>query len=55
MQVPIPREQVHAIQEGLSVREAATEYQGQLLRLPHSVLPRNAEGARTPPLSSCLG
>ncbi|KAK9831324.1 hypothetical protein WJX81_002449 [Elliptochloris bilobata] len=42
--VPIPREQIHAIQEGLPVREAATEYAGQLLRLPQDVLPRNAEG-----------
>ena len=52
VQVPIPREQIHAIQEGLSVREAATEYEGQLLRLPHDVLPRNAEGARALPLSA---
>lgn len=55
VQVPIPREQVHAIQEGLSVREAATEYEGQLLRLPHDVLPRNAKGARAQRLSSCMG
>ena len=32
VQVPIAREQIHAIQEGLSVREAATECGGQLLR-----------------------
>ena len=49
VQVPIPREQIHAIQEGLSVREAATEYEGQLLRLPHDVLPRNGEGAHAAP------
>lgn len=45
LQVPIPREQIYAIQEGLPVAEAATEYAGQLLRLDQTVLPRNAEGA----------
>ena len=44
-QVPIPREQIHAIKEGLPVGEAATEYAGQLLRLDASILPRNAQGA----------
>ena len=45
MQVSIPKEQVYAIKEGLPVKEAATEYEGQLLRLPKEVLPRNSEGA----------
>jgi hypothetical protein len=44
-QVPIPREQIHAIKEGLPVGEAATEYAGQLLRLDAGILPRNAQGA----------
>ena len=44
LQVPIPRQQVYAIKEGLPVNEAACEYAGQLLRLDASVLPRNAEG-----------
>jgi 6-phosphogluconolactonase len=43
-QVAIPREQVYAIQEGLPVHEAATEYAGQLLRLGTSTLPRNEAG-----------
>ena len=45
MQVSIPKEQVYAIQEGLPIKEAATEYEGQLLRLSKEVLPRNSEGA----------
>lgn len=42
--VPIPTSQVHGIAEGLSVREAAVNYEGRLVSLPASVLPRNAEG-----------
>ena len=45
MQVAIPREQIYAIKEHLTVNEAATEYAGQLLRLDEKVLPRNPEGA----------
>ena len=47
-QVPIPKEQIYAIKEGLPVVEAATEYAGQLLRLDEGVLPRNAEGSCKP-------
>ncbi|EIE21413.1 6-phosphogluconolactonase-like protein [Coccomyxa subellipsoidea C-169] len=42
--VAIPREQIYAIKEHLTVNEAATEYAGQLLRLDEKVLPRNPEG-----------
>lgn len=42
--VPIPTSQVYGIAEGLSVREAAVNYEGRLVSLPASVLPRNAEG-----------
>lgn len=42
--VPIPKSQIHAIKEGLPVKEAATEYAGQLIGLPNSVLPRTAAG-----------
>jgi 6-phosphogluconolactonase len=38
--VGIPAEQVVAIQEGLPVEQAATAYEGRLLALPPSVLPR---------------
>ncbi|GBF94076.1 6-phosphogluconolactonase [Raphidocelis subcapitata] len=42
--VPIPKEQVLAIREGLPVQQAATEYEGRLLGLPAGVLPRDDEG-----------
>jgi 6-phosphogluconolactonase len=42
--VPIPAAQVHAIAEGLSVEDAAKQYNGQLLDVPQSALPRNAAG-----------
>lgn len=42
--VPIPAAQVVAISEGLTVQQAATKYEGQLLGLPASVLPRSSEG-----------
>jgi hypothetical protein len=38
---PTPR-QVIAIKEGLTVQQAATEYEGRLLGLPSGVLPRGA-------------
>ena len=44
-QVDIPEAQVHKLKEGLSVKQAATEYEGQLLGLSPSVLPRNEAGA----------
>ncbi|KAI8473518.1 MAG: hypothetical protein J3K34DRAFT_410985 [Monoraphidium minutum] len=42
--VPIPAAQVLAIQEGLTVEQAATAYEGALLGLPAGVLPRDADG-----------
>lgn len=42
--VSIPPSQQYVIAEGLSVKEAATEYSGQMLRVPQSVLPRNSAG-----------
>jgi 6-phosphogluconolactonase len=42
--VPIPVTQVYGILEGQGVREAAVHYEGQLVGLPTSVLPRNAQG-----------
>jgi 6-phosphogluconolactonase len=42
--VGIPADQVFAIQEGLSVQQAATNYEGRLLGLPADVLPRTADG-----------
>ncbi|KAK9810199.1 hypothetical protein WJX72_006525 [[Myrmecia] bisecta] len=42
--VPIPKEQIYAIAEGLPVEAAATEYAGQMLRMDPIVLPRNASG-----------
>jgi 6-phosphogluconolactonase len=41
--VGIPAEQVLAIQEGLPVDQAATNYEGRLLGLPTNILPRTAE------------
>jgi 6-phosphogluconolactonase len=40
--VPIPSNQVLALKEGLPVAQAAAHYEGQLLELSSSVLPRNA-------------
>ena len=42
--VAIPQSQVYGIQEGVSVREAAVNYEGRLIGLPTSVLPRNDKG-----------
>ena len=42
--VPIPASQVHAILENVPVAQAATQYEGQLISTPASVLPRNAQG-----------
>jgi 6-phosphogluconolactonase len=42
--VPIPESQIHAIAEGLPVDDAAKEYNGQMLAVPQSVLPRNDAG-----------
>jgi 6-phosphogluconolactonase len=36
----LPRQQVHAIAQGLNAAQAAAEYSGRLLGLPDSVLPR---------------
>lgn len=44
--VQIPAENIHAIKEGFSVKDAATEYAGQILHLPESVIPKSA--ARLP-------
>ena len=44
--VQIPAENIHAIKEGLSVKDAATEYAGQILHLPESVIPKS--GSRLP-------
>jgi 6-phosphogluconolactonase len=41
--VGIPAEQVFAIQEGLPVKQAAVNYEGRLLGLPPSVLPRTPD------------
>lgn len=41
--VGIPASQVFAIQEGLPVDQAAVNYEGRLLSLPTSVLPRTAD------------
>jgi 6-phosphogluconolactonase len=41
--VPIPAAQVVALQPGLPVRQAAAAYEGRLLALPPSVLPRTAD------------
>lgn len=44
LQVKIPVSQIYAIKEGLGVKEAAKEYEGQLLGIPNKVLPRTADG-----------
>lgn len=46
--VKIPSENVHTIKEGLSVKDAATEYAGQILHLPESVIPKSSGSARLP-------
>lgn len=46
--VPIPESQVYAIAEGLSVRQAASAYEGALLTLPRSVLPRDTTNPALP-------
>ncbi|EFJ45032.1 hypothetical protein VOLCADRAFT_82562 [Volvox carteri f. nagariensis] len=43
-QVPIPASQVYAIAEGLPVEQAATQYEGRLISIPASALPRSADG-----------
>ena len=40
----IPPQQTYALKEGLPVDETAKEYEGQLLRISQSVLPRNSVG-----------
>lgn len=42
--VGIPQSQVFAIKEDLPVDKAATEYEGRLLGLPQTVLPRTGDG-----------
>mmetsp|Transcript_40156 Transcript_40156/g.89089 ORF Transcript_40156/g.89089 Transcript_40156/m.89089 type:complete len:360 (+) Transcript_40156:81-1160(+) len=42
--VPIPASQIHAILENVTVQQAATNYEGRLLGLPASILPRNSSG-----------
>lgn len=42
--VPIPSSQVFGILENAPVREAAVNYEGRLVALPPSVLPRNSQG-----------
>lgn len=42
--VPIPTSQIYGILEGVSAREAAVNYEGRLVGLPASVLPRNSDG-----------
>ncbi|GIL80838.1 hypothetical protein Vretimale_9446 [Volvox reticuliferus] len=42
--VPVPAAQVYAIAEGLTVQHAATQYEGRLISIPASALPRSTEG-----------
>jgi 6-phosphogluconolactonase len=42
--VGIPSSQVFALQEGLDAAQAAVNYEGRLLGLPPSVLPRDGQG-----------
>jgi len=42
--VPIPKNQIYVLKEGLSAKDAATEYEGQMLALSQDVLPRNSAG-----------
>lgn len=46
--VKIPSENVHAIKEGLSVQDAATEYAGQILHLPENVIPKTSSAPHLP-------
>ena len=46
--VKIPSENIHAIKEGLSVKDAATEYAGQILHLPESVIPKTTTATHLP-------
>lgn len=50
-QVGIPSEQVIEIHEGMSASEAATNYEGRMLDVPASVLPRNEQGL---PVIDCM-
>lgn len=49
--VGIPSEQVLEIHEGMSASEAAKNYEGRMLDVPTSVLPRNQEGV---PVIDCI-
>lgn len=42
--LPIPDSQIYAIAEGLNAKEAAVNYEGRLLGVDPSVLPRNQDG-----------
>ncbi|KXZ55367.1 hypothetical protein GPECTOR_3g496 [Gonium pectorale] len=42
--VPIPAAQVYAIAEGLPVEQAAIQYEGRIISIPASALPRATEG-----------
>ena len=46
--VDIPSENIHAIKEGLSVKDAATEYAGQILHLSENVIPKTSTSANLP-------
>ena len=46
--VDIPSENIHAIKEGLSVKDAATEYAGQILHLSESVIPKTSTSPNLP-------
>ena len=46
--VQIPTENIHTIKEGLSVKDAATEYAGQILHLPETVIPKSTGSVRLP-------
>ncbi|KAL3157888.1 hypothetical protein ABBQ32_012299 [Trebouxia sp. C0010 RCD-2024] len=46
--VDIPAENVHAIKEGLSVKDAATEYAGQILHLSENVIPKTSNSPHLP-------
>ena len=49
--VSIPKEQILEIHEGLSAEQAATNYEGRMLDIPKSVLPRDEDGM---PVVDCL-
>ena len=42
--VPVPESQIYGILEGVPVRDAAVNYEGRLIGIPASVLPRNEKG-----------